>query len=74
MSLVGNLTALLSEISGATLNQGERIHRVTRRIGSLNQVVQETGGLVAQIGHVSGQLGEESRRLNEAVARFRLPV
>lgn len=74
MSLVGHLTGLLSEISGATLNQGERIHRVTNRISTLNQVVLETGGLVAQMGQATGQLGEESRRLNEAVARFRLPA
>lgn len=74
MSLVGNLTGLLSEISGATLNQGERIHRVTNRISTLNQVVHETGGLVAQMGHASGQLDQESRRLSEAVARFRLPA
>jgi len=74
MSLVGNLTGLLREISEATLSQGERIHRVTRRISTLNQVVLETGGLVEQMDKASGQLGRESRRLNEAVARFRLPA
>ena len=74
MSLVGNLTGLLSEISGATLNQGERIHRVTHRISSLNQVVTETGSLVAQMSQASGQLGQESKRLRAAVARFRLPA
>lgn len=74
MSLVGNLTGLLREISEATLSQGERIHRVTRRISTLNQVVLETGGLVEQMDKASGQLGRESHRLNEAVARFRLPA
>jgi methyl-accepting chemotaxis protein len=71
--LVGKLTGLLSEISVATVNQGESIHEVTHRIGALNQVATHTGTLVEQSADASRRLRDESQRLDETIARFRLP-
>lgn len=71
--LVGKLTGLLSEISTATVNQGASIHAVTHRIGALNQVATHTGTLVEQSADASRRLRDESQRLDEAIARFRLP-
>ncbi|EOW6769217.1 methyl-accepting chemotaxis protein [Cronobacter muytjensii] len=74
MALVSHLTGLLGEIAVATVNQGESIHQVTQRIGALNQVAGETGSLVQHTTHASLRLRDESRRLTDAVSRFRLPA
>ncbi|EOC0263535.1 methyl-accepting chemotaxis protein [Cronobacter dublinensis] len=74
MALVSHLTGLLGEIAVATVNQGESIHQVTQRIGALNQVAGETGSLVQHSTQASLRLRDESRRLTDAVSRFRLPA
>ena len=74
MALVSHLTGLLSEISHATVSQGESIHLVTHRIGALNAVAEQTGALVQQTTRASQRLSNESQRLTDAVARFRLPA
>lgn len=73
MGLVSNLTALLSEISVATVSQGESIHEVMHRIGALNQVATQTSVLVDLSSDTSQRLRDESQRLDEAISRFRLP-
>ena len=74
MAQVSHLTGLLSEISHATVSQGESIHLVTNRIGALNQAAEQTGTLVQQTTRASQRLSNESQRLTDAVARFRLPA
>lgn len=70
--LVGHLSGVLSEISAATLSQGESIHKMTRRLHSLNSVARRTGELVTTAAAASEQLYHDSQVLMQAVARFRL--
>ncbi|WP_318372781.1 methyl-accepting chemotaxis protein [Enterobacter sp.] len=72
--LVGHLSTLLSDISAATLNQGENIHQMTRQLHGLNQVARHTGELVSSAAMASQQLHDDSHQLMQAVARFRLPA
>lgn len=72
--LVGHLSGLLSDISLATLSQGESIHQMTRQVHTLNQVARLTGELVSEATQSSGQLQQSSRQLMQAVTRFRLPA
>ncbi|ROP62092.1 methyl-accepting chemotaxis sensory transducer with TarH sensor [Enterobacter sp. BIGb0383] len=72
--LVGNLSGLLNDISGATLSQGESIHHMTRQLHNLNQVAKQTGELVGHASKASRQLQSESHQLLQAVTRFRLPA
>lgn len=72
--LVGNLSALLTDISRATLNQGENIHQMTRQLHSLNQVAGRTGELVNSAASSSRHLETSAQQLTQAVMRFRLPA
>lgn len=72
--LVANLSSLLSDISAATLSQGESIRQMTRQLQALNQVSQQTDQLVTTASEASTRLHDESWLLMKAVSRFRLPA
>lgn len=71
-ALVANLSSLLNDISTATLNQGESIHQMTRRLQALNQVSRQTDALVSDASTASDRLHNASDLLLQAVSRFRL--
>ncbi|WP_444420546.1 methyl-accepting chemotaxis protein [Serratia marcescens] len=74
IDLVNKCSALMGEISLASLNQGESIQDVTARISALNQVARQTGTVVNAVTEASQLLQGESERLEKAMARFRLPA
>ncbi|MFS9379081.1 methyl-accepting chemotaxis protein [Citrobacter sp. ANG330] len=74
IALVENLGVSLNDISAATLQQGERIHQMTRQLQALNLVARDTRELVDTASASSQQLHNESHQLIHAVARFRLPA
>lgn len=74
IDLVNKCSALMGEISLASLNQGESIQDVTARIAALNQVARQTGTVVNAVTETSQRLQGESERLEKAMARFRLPT
>lgn len=74
IDVVNKLSGLLSEISAASLNQGESVHHMTARITTLNHVATQTGKLIRETAGTSRLLRDESHRLESAVARFHLPV
>ncbi|CAI1600794.1 methyl-accepting chemotaxis protein [Serratia marcescens] len=74
IDLVNKFSALMGDISLASLNQGESIQDVTARISALNQVARQTGTVVNAVTEASQLLQGESERLEKAMARFRLPA
>ena len=74
IDLVNKCSALMGDISLASLNQGESIQGVTARIAALNQVARQTGTVVNAVTEASQRLQGESERLEKAMARFRLPA
>ncbi|MCP1104037.1 methyl-accepting chemotaxis protein [Serratia nevei] len=74
IDLVNKCSALMGDISQASLNQGESIQGVTARIAALNQVARQTGTVVNAVAEASQLLQGESERLEKAMARFRLPA
>lgn len=68
------LSALLTDISQATLSQGENIHQMTRQLHSLNQVAGKTGELVTSTAFSSRHPETRAQQLTQAVMRFRLPT
>lgn len=74
VDLVNKCSALMGDISLASLNQGESIQDVTARISALNQVARQTGTVVNAVTEASQLLQGESERLEKAMARFRLPA
>lgn len=67
IALVENLGALLNDISTATLNQGNNIHQLTRKLHVLNGEARQTSELVNAASDSSLQLHHESRQLMQAV-------
>ncbi|WP_148875057.1 methyl-accepting chemotaxis protein [Serratia marcescens] len=74
IDLVNKFSALMGEISLASLNQSESIQDVTARIAALNQVARQTGAVVNAVTEASQLLQGESERLEKAMARFNLSV
>lgn len=74
IDLVNKCSALMGDISLASLNQGESIQDVTARIAALNHVARQTGTVVNAVTEASQRLQGESERLEKAMARFRLPA
>lgn len=74
IDLVNKCSALMGDISLASLNQGESIQDVTARISALNHVARQTGTVVNAVTEASQLLQGESERLEKAMARFRLPA
>jgi methyl-accepting chemotaxis protein-1 (serine sensor receptor) len=70
--IFNGLSALVSEISEATLYQGQSVHDVSERITALNQVTLQNGKLADHAAASSQQLLDQSQRLEKAVARFAL--
>ncbi|RJT47485.1 methyl-accepting chemotaxis protein [Rahnella woolbedingensis] len=70
--IFNGLSALVSEISEATLYQGQSVHDVSERITVLNQVTLQNGKLADHAAASSQQLLDQSQRLEKAVARFAL--
>lgn len=70
--IFNGLSALVEEISAATLYQGQSVHDVSERISALNQVTLENGKLAHHAAASSRQLLSQSQRLEKAVGRFLL--
>ena len=70
--IFNGLSALVSEISEATLYQGQSVHDVSERITALNHVTLQNGKLADHAAASSQQLLDQSQRLEKAVARFAL--
>jgi methyl-accepting chemotaxis protein-1 (serine sensor receptor) len=72
IAIFNGLSALVEEISAATLYQGQSVHDVSERISALNQVTLQNGKLADHAAASSRQLLSQSQRLEKAVARFAL--
>lgn len=70
--IFNGLSTLVSEISAATLYQGQSVHDVSERITALNHVTLQNGKLADHAAASSQQLLDQSQRLEKAVARFAL--
>lgn len=72
INIFNGLSALVNEISEATLYQGQSVHDVSERITALNHVTLQNGKLADHAATSSQQLLDQSQRLERAVARFGL--
>ncbi|MFU2316850.1 methyl-accepting chemotaxis protein [Rahnella sp. PCH160] len=72
ISIFNGLSAVVNEISEATLYQGQSVHEVSERILALNHVTLQNGKLADHAAASSQQLLNQSQRLERAVARFGL--
>lgn len=66
------LSVLLAEISASTSQQSSGVQQASEALSRIDQAVQQNAALVEQSAAAAQSLREQSRSLNEAVARFRL--
>jgi len=69
---VGEVDALIGDITRASAEQGGGIGQVNRSVGELDQMTQQNAALVEQSAAAAESLHEQAQRLSSAVQRFTL--
>ncbi|WP_374359911.1 methyl-accepting chemotaxis protein [Pseudoduganella danionis] len=71
---IGKVTSIMSQISNASEEQSLGIAQVNDAITQMDQVTQQNAALVEQAAAAAESLQEQSGKLNELVAVFKLDV
>lgn len=69
---VRRVTDIMGEISAASLEQSSGIDQVNLAVTQMDQATQQNAALVEQASAAASSLEEQARRLNAAVARFKV--
>ena len=69
---VKRVNELIGEISNATQEQKQGIGQVSNAVSQLDQVTQQNAALVEQSAAAADSLSQQTRRLVDAVSRFKL--
>ena len=69
---VRRVTDIMDEISAASQEQSSGIEQVSQAVGQMDQVTQQNASLVQEASVAAASLEEQARRLEQAVAVFRL--
>ncbi|WP_104203810.1 methyl-accepting chemotaxis protein [Billgrantia saliphila] len=69
---VRRVTDIMDEIAAASQEQSDGIEQVSQAVGQMDQVTQQNASLVQQATVAAASLEEQARRLEQAVAVFRL--
>jgi methyl-accepting chemotaxis protein len=70
---IGQVSAMIADVSGAANRQGREIDQLSRTIGELDQLTQNNTRMVGSWTDRAGHLRQEVQRLAQLVQRFRLP-
>jgi len=73
VSAIGNVTHIMQGISGALREQAQGVAQVSEAIAHIDQTTQQNAALVEEGAVAANSLREQSTRLVENVAVFRLP-
>ena len=71
---VTNVDAIVNEIAGASLQQGEGIEQVNIAISQLDRTTQQNAALVEQAAAASASLKEQALTMEKVVATFHVDV
>jgi methyl-accepting chemotaxis protein len=71
---VERVTGIMSEISGAALEQTAGIEQINEAVGQMDAVTQQNAALVEQSAAASETMREQAVSLANAVAVFRVEV
>ena len=69
---VKRVTDIMGEISAASEEQSSGIDQVNRAVSQMDEVTQQNAALVEEAAAAAGSLQEQSQRLAEAVAVFKI--
>jgi methyl-accepting chemotaxis protein len=71
-SAIRGVTALMSDISAASMEQTSGIEQVNQAIGQMDDVTQQNAALVEQAAASAESLEEQAQNLSNNVAKFRV--
>ena len=69
---ITQLSTLVAEISSASVEQSSGIEQVNQAVTQMDQMTQQNAGLVQSSNTATQRLREQSRRLTQQVAHFRV--
>ncbi|WP_323054466.1 methyl-accepting chemotaxis protein [Microbulbifer thermotolerans] len=72
VAAVKRVTDIMDEISAASQEQSSGIEQVSRAVSQMEETTQQNSALVEEASAAAASLEEQARRLEEAVAVFRL--
>ncbi len=70
---ITQLSTLVAEISSASVEQSSGIEQVNQAVTQMDQMTQQNAGLVQSSNSATQRLREQSWRLTQQVAHFRVP-
>lgn len=71
---IGNVTVIMSQISSASVEQTLGIEQVGQAITQMDEVTQQNAALVEEAAAAAESLEDQTQRLTDTVANFRLPT
>jgi len=72
VAAVKKVTDIVSEIAAASVEQSSGIEQVNKAVASMDEVTQQNAALVAQATAAAGALLDQSRHLDQLMAKFRV--
>lgn len=73
VSSIGRVSAVVSGIAGASLEQGVGVEQVNQAVSQMDTVTQQNAALVEQAAAAAASMEQQALALVEAVAKFELP-
>lgn len=74
VAAVGRVTEMMSEIQAASAEQKNGIEQVNEAVHQMDEMTQQNAALVEEAMAIASSVHEQTRKLTEAVEKFKIPV
>lgn len=74
VTAVGRVTETMAEIQAASAEQKEGIEQVNEAIHQMDEMTQQNAALVEQAMAIAASVHDQTRKLTEAVEKFKIPL
>lgn len=73
VTAVGRVTEMMAEIQAASAEQKEGIEQVNEAVHQMDEMTQQNAALVEQASAIAASVHDQTRKLTEAVEKFKIP-
>ncbi len=74
VTAVGRVTEMMAEIQVASAEQKDGIEQVNEAVHQMDEMTQQNAALVEQAAAIAASVHDQTRKLTEAVEKFKIPV
>ena len=74
VTAVGRVTEMMSEIQAASAEQKDGIEQVNEAVHQMDEMTQQNAALVEQAMAIASSVHDQTRKLTEAVEKFKIPL